>query len=118
MRLLQVQTDCRSEKKAREALSRALAASQREAAANADAANADNYMNDAYMEGDDFSDSGDQLSGASEQTVTAEVGPPADCVLRGAALAASASHGCLSIISFCTLAFRGNSCHRLYIVST
>lgn len=100
MRLLQVQTDCRSEKKAREALSRALAASQREAAANADAANANDYMNDAYMEGDDFSDSGDQLSGASEQTVTAVVRPPATVCYLELLLAASASHGCLSIISF------------------
>lgn len=70
---VEIQERCRSEKKAREALSRALAASQREAAANADAGNAGDYMNDAFMEGDDFSDSGDQLSGASEQTVTAEV---------------------------------------------
>lgn len=66
---------CRTEQKAREALSKALAASQREAAANADLGNADNYLSDAFLEDGELSDTGDALGGPEDQTVTAEVWP-------------------------------------------
>jgi hypothetical protein len=61
---------CRTEKKAREALSRALAASQREAEENADVTSMQSYLSDAFVDDADFVD---KLSMAAEQTVTAEV---------------------------------------------
>jgi hypothetical protein len=64
---------CRSAKKEREALSRALAASQREAAANADSDNASSYMADSFLTDDDEFENDDHLSGAEEQVVVAEV---------------------------------------------